>query len=77
MKKTVKTTKTTINSLFPFCRRSIILELLFLNACCLGLKTVNIQVIYISLRLSRKVLVESKFDIQSFSSYLKILKLSN
>ena len=40
-KKTVKKTKATINTLFPFCPRSIILESLFLNTCCLGPKTVN------------------------------------
>ena len=33
-KKTVKKTKATINTLFPFCPRSIILESLFLNTCC-------------------------------------------
>ena len=37
-KKTVKKTKTTINTLFSFCPRSITLESLFLNTCCLGLE---------------------------------------
>ena len=37
-KKTVKKTKTTTNTLFPYCPRSIILESLFLNTCCLGQK---------------------------------------
>ena len=76
-KKTVKKTETTINTLFPFCPRSIILESLFLNTCCWGPKTVNKQVIFIFLWLSTKVLVESKFANQSVSSYLKISKLSN
>ena len=37
-KKTVKKTKTATNTLFPYCPRSIILESLFLNTCCLGQK---------------------------------------
>ena len=76
-KKTVKTTKTIINTLFHFSTRSIILESLFLNTCCLGLKTVNKQVIFIFFWLSTKVLVKSRFANQIVSSYLKILKLSN
>ena len=76
-KKAIKKTKTTINTLFPFCSRSIILESLFLNTCCLGPKNVNKQVKFIFLWLSIKVLVESKFANHSVSSYLKILKLSN
>ena len=76
-KKTVKTTKTIINTLFHFSTRSIILESLFLNTCCLGLKTVNKQVIFTFFWLSTEVLVKSRFANQSVSSYLKILKLSN
>ena len=49
MKKNVKKTKTTINTLFPLCRRSVILESLFLNTCFLGLKAVKKQVIFIFL----------------------------
>ena len=41
MKKNVKKTKTTINTVFPLCRRSVILESLFLNTCFLGLKAVK------------------------------------
>ena len=48
-KKTVKKTKTTINTMFPFCPRSVILESLFLNTCFLGPKTVNEQVLFIFL----------------------------
>ena len=48
-KKTVKKTKSTINTMFPFCPRSVILESLFLNTCFLGPKTVNEQVLFIFL----------------------------
>ena len=48
-KKTVKKTKSTINTMFPFCPRSVILESLFLNTCLLGPKTVNEQVLFIFL----------------------------
>ena len=48
-KKTIKKTKTTINTMFPFCPRSVILESLFLNTCFLGPKTVNEQVLFIFL----------------------------
>ena len=39
MKKTVKETKTTINTLLPVCPRSVILQSLILNTCCLDPKT--------------------------------------
>ena len=46
-KKTVKKTKTTINTLFLLYLRSIILESLFLNTYCPGPKTVKKQVVLI------------------------------
>ena len=53
-KKTVKKTKTTINTLRAFCSRSIILESFFLNTCGLGPKTVNSRLYLFSYDFQRK-----------------------